>query len=103
MKACTWVEPQVVVRVDVAEWTGADKLRLTKFVATRDDKVARKVVRLPSGSMTKAWLRLEASCGLLPLSVTRSSWQHKRARHEACGRNGRSSPGRLRLPCDRNT
>jgi bifunctional non-homologous end joining protein LigD len=45
MKSCTWVKPEVVVRIDFSEWTGADKLRHTKFVALRDDKPARKVVR----------------------------------------------------------
>jgi DNA ligase D-like protein (predicted ligase) len=45
MKACTWVKPTTVVRIEFAEWTGADKLRHTKFVATRDDKAPRKVVK----------------------------------------------------------
>ena len=45
MKACVWVKPKVVVRVDFAEWTGADKLRHTKFVGLREDKDPRKVVR----------------------------------------------------------
>jgi bifunctional non-homologous end joining protein LigD len=45
MKSCFWVKPDVVVRLDFAEWTGADKLRHTKFVAIRDDKAPRKVVR----------------------------------------------------------
>jgi bifunctional non-homologous end joining protein LigD len=34
-----------VVRIDFAEWTGSNKLRHTKFVALRDDKDPRKVVR----------------------------------------------------------
>ncbi len=45
MKSCIWVKPQVVVRIDFAEWTGSDKLRHTKFVALRFDKDPRKVVR----------------------------------------------------------
>jgi DNA ligase D-like protein (predicted ligase) len=45
MKSCVWVKPSVVVRIDFAEWTGADKLRHTKFVAMRDDKAPRRVVR----------------------------------------------------------
>jgi bifunctional non-homologous end joining protein LigD len=45
MKGCVWVKPSVVVRIDFAEWTGADKLRHTQFVAFRDDKDPRKVVR----------------------------------------------------------
>ena len=45
MKSCVWVKPNVVVRIDFAEWTGADKLRHTKFIAMRDDKAPRRVVR----------------------------------------------------------
>lgn len=45
MKSCTWVKPQVVVRIDFAQWTGTDKLRHPKFVAARADKDPRKVVR----------------------------------------------------------
>src|ERR1700722_2300116 len=45
MKGCIWLKPKAVVRIDFREWTGADKLRHTKFVAMRDDKDPRKVVR----------------------------------------------------------
>jgi DNA ligase D-like protein (predicted ligase) len=45
MKGCVWLKPETVVRIDFAEWTGANKLRHTKFVALRDDKDPRKVVR----------------------------------------------------------
>lgn len=45
MKDYIWVKPEVVVRIDFAEWTGAEKLRHTKYVALRDDKDPRKVVR----------------------------------------------------------
>jgi bifunctional non-homologous end joining protein LigD len=45
MKGCVWLEPKAVVRIDFAEWTGADKLRDTRFVALRDDKDPRKVVK----------------------------------------------------------
>jgi bifunctional non-homologous end joining protein LigD len=45
MKSCTWVKPKVVVRIDFAEWTSADKLRHTKFVGLREDKDPKKVVR----------------------------------------------------------
>jgi DNA ligase D-like protein (predicted ligase) len=45
MKGCVWLKPKAVVRIDFAEWTGADHLRHTKFVALRDDKDPRKVVR----------------------------------------------------------
>jgi DNA ligase D-like protein (predicted ligase) len=45
MKGCVWLKPKAVVRIDFAEWTGSDKLRHTKYVAMRDDKDPRKVVR----------------------------------------------------------
>jgi ATP-dependent DNA ligase len=45
MRSCIWAKPEVVVRIDFAEWTGADKLRHPKFFAIRDDKDPRKVVR----------------------------------------------------------
>jgi ATP-dependent DNA ligase len=45
MKSCVWVKTKVVVRIDFAEWTGADKLRHTKFIGLREDKDPKKVVR----------------------------------------------------------
>jgi len=45
MKSCVWMKPKVVVRIDFAEWTGAGKLRHTKFVGLREDKDPKKVVR----------------------------------------------------------
>lgn len=45
MKGCIWVKPETVVRIDFLEWTGADKLRHTKFVALREDKDPKKVVK----------------------------------------------------------
>jgi ATP-dependent DNA ligase len=45
MKSCVWLKPEVVVRIDFAKWTEADKLRHTKFIGLRDDKDPRKVVR----------------------------------------------------------
>lgn len=45
MKSCVWLKLKVVVRIDFAEWTGAAKLRHTKFIGLREDKDPRKVVR----------------------------------------------------------
>jgi bifunctional non-homologous end joining protein LigD len=45
MKDCIWLRPEAVARIDFLEWTGADHLRHTKFVAMRDDKDPKKVVR----------------------------------------------------------
>lgn len=45
MKECVWLRPETVARIDFLEWTGADHLRHTKFVALRDDKDPGKIVR----------------------------------------------------------
>ena len=45
IKECTWLKPELVARIDFREWTGASHLRHTKFVALRDDKNPKKVVR----------------------------------------------------------
>jgi len=45
MKGCVWLKPKAVARFDFLEWTGADHLRHPKFVAMRDDKDPRQVVR----------------------------------------------------------
>jgi DNA ligase D-like protein (predicted ligase) len=45
MEDCVWLKPEAVARIDFLDWTGADHLRHTKFVALRDDKDPRKVVR----------------------------------------------------------
>ncbi len=45
MHLCVWLTPKVVVRLDFAQWTGANKLRHPKFIGLREDKDPRKVVR----------------------------------------------------------
>jgi DNA ligase D-like protein (predicted ligase) len=45
MKECVWLKPEAVAQIEFLEWTGADHLRHTKFVAMRDDKDPRKIVR----------------------------------------------------------
>jgi DNA ligase D-like protein (predicted ligase) len=45
MKECVWLKPEAVAQIQFLEWTGADHLRHTKFVALRDDKDPSKVVR----------------------------------------------------------
>jgi DNA ligase D-like protein (predicted ligase) len=45
MKVCTWLKPEVVVRIDFREWTDGERLRHTKFIGIRDDKDPRKVAR----------------------------------------------------------
>ena len=38
------MRPKLVARIQFLEWTGADHLRHTKFVALRDDKDPLQVV-----------------------------------------------------------
>ncbi|NYF91446.1 hypothetical protein RBB79_17565 [Tunturiibacter empetritectus] len=45
MKECVWLKPEAVAQIGFLEWTGADHLRHTKFVALLDDKDPKKVVR----------------------------------------------------------
>jgi DNA ligase D-like protein (predicted ligase) len=45
MKECRWVKPLLVCRVEFVEWTNAAHLRHCHFVAMRDDKKPREVVR----------------------------------------------------------
>jgi DNA ligase D-like protein (predicted ligase) len=45
MKTCVWLQPQAVVRIDFLQWTSADHLRHTRFIAMREDKDPKKVVR----------------------------------------------------------
>jgi ATP-dependent DNA ligase len=45
MKKCVWLRPEAVAQVEFLEWTGADRLRHPKFVALRDDKNPRTVVK----------------------------------------------------------
>jgi ATP-dependent DNA ligase len=40
-----WLKPDTVAKIEILEWIGADHLRHTKFVALRDDKDPRKVVK----------------------------------------------------------
>lgn len=45
MKKCVWVRPALVAVIEFLEWTEGDRLRHCKFVALRDDKDARDVVK----------------------------------------------------------
>lgn len=45
MKECIWLRPDAVAQIEFLEWTGADHLRHTKFIAPRDDKDPQKIVR----------------------------------------------------------
>jgi bifunctional non-homologous end joining protein LigD len=45
MKECRWVAPELVCQVEFVEWTDSGHLRHGTFLAMRDDKPARQVVR----------------------------------------------------------
>jgi ATP-dependent DNA ligase len=45
MSKCRWLEPCLVAAIEFAEWTPANHLRHAKFIALRDDKDAKEVVR----------------------------------------------------------
>ena len=45
MKECRWLRPQLVGQFEFVEWTDVSHLRHTKFIALRDDKKAKDVVR----------------------------------------------------------
>jgi ATP-dependent DNA ligase len=45
MKKCRWLKPKLVAQVDFTDWTEANHLRHSRFVALRDDKDAREVTR----------------------------------------------------------
>jgi DNA ligase D-like protein (predicted ligase) len=45
MKQCVWVRPKLVAVIEFLEWTEGDRLRHSKFVALRDDKNPREVVK----------------------------------------------------------
>jgi DNA ligase D-like protein (predicted ligase) len=49
MKKWVWVRPKLVAVIEFLEWTEGDKLRHSKFIALRDDKAARSVVREHAG------------------------------------------------------
>ncbi len=45
MKKYRWLRPELVAQIEFTEWTAANHLRHSKFVALRDDKDPRRVVR----------------------------------------------------------
>lgn len=45
MAECVWVKPLLVGQFEFLEWTADNHLRHSKFVALREDKSAKEVVR----------------------------------------------------------
>lgn len=44
MKKCCWLKPELVAQVAFTDWTAANHLRHSRFIALREDKDARDVV-----------------------------------------------------------
>lgn len=49
MKKAVWLKPEAVAQIAFLEWTEADRLRHSKFVALREDKNPRSVVKEHAG------------------------------------------------------
>jgi bifunctional non-homologous end joining protein LigD len=45
MRKYKWLKPELVAQIAFTEWTEANQLRHAHFVALRDDKDPREVVR----------------------------------------------------------
>jgi ATP-dependent DNA ligase len=45
MEKCQWLKPRLVAQVEFTEWTPDGHLRHSSFLALRDDKDPRKVMR----------------------------------------------------------
>ena len=45
MEKCIWLKPQLVAAIEFAEWTPVNHLRHSRFIALREDKNARGVIR----------------------------------------------------------
>jgi DNA ligase D-like protein (predicted ligase) len=45
MTECRWLRPELVAQFEYADWTDANHLRHSKFIALRDDKPAQEVRR----------------------------------------------------------
>jgi bifunctional non-homologous end joining protein LigD len=46
MSECRWLKPELVGQFEFVEWTSDNHLRHSRFVALRDDKKAKSVVRV---------------------------------------------------------
>jgi len=45
MSECRWLKPELVGQFEFAEWTSDNHLRHSRFIALRDDKKPKSVVR----------------------------------------------------------
>ena len=45
MKKAIWLRPEAVAQIEFLEWTEADRLRHSRFVALGEDKNPRSVIK----------------------------------------------------------
>ena len=45
MKKARWIKPELVAQVEFTDWTAANHLRHSRFVALRDDKDPREITK----------------------------------------------------------
>ena len=45
MAECIWIKPELVAAFEFLEWTDAGHVRHIKFIALRNDKDAKNVIR----------------------------------------------------------
>jgi bifunctional non-homologous end joining protein LigD len=45
MKKIQWLRPRLVAHIEFTDWTTNNHLRHSRFIALRDDKDARQVVK----------------------------------------------------------
>lgn len=83
MKECVWLKPEAVTRIAFLEWTGADNLRHTKFVAMRDDK-------RPEESRPRDVIQPFHSIFAF-YSPILHAWAAKEDRRRGCGLQGKSA------------
>jgi ATP-dependent DNA ligase len=53
MKKCIWLKPELVAALEYAEWTPANHLRHSKFMALREDKDPKQVRRERDGRASR--------------------------------------------------
>jgi hypothetical protein len=62
MKKCIWFKPELVAAFEYAEWTPANHLRHSKFMALREDKDPKQVTRERPGRLIKNFEYSASTC-----------------------------------------
>jgi bifunctional non-homologous end joining protein LigD len=74
MAECRWLKPELVAQIEYADWTDANHLRHSKFIALRDDKAVQDVWR----EMSQATKQATQTASPIPRRIS----AHKRAANE---------------------